>query len=212
MNPQQEERIHVFILECCLRYNIDESHGLKHARSCMKWAALLATSNPWLSLEEARMAIYAAGLHDMCDKKYTEPLEASERIFTWLTEDELWSHEDAEALINIINSMSYSWLKSRAVNGVPVYPEHGKWQRAYHIARHADLLDGYIVGRCFLYGKHVSPSISDEECWKNVKTLFENRVLKYVSDGWIFLPEAITFATLLDTAARRDLKNRNATY
>ena len=143
---------------------------------------------------------------------YLEPLEASERIFTWLTEDELWSHEDAEALINIINSMSYSWLKSRAVNGVPVYPEHGQWQRAYHIARHADLLDGYIVARCFLYGKHVSPSISDEECWKNVKILFENRVFKYVSDGWIFLPEAITFATLLDTAARRDLKHRNAAY
>ena len=211
MNPQEERSLSLFILECCIRYNIDESHGIKHAKACLKWADMLIQSNPDLTEAESRMALYAAGLHDMCDKKYTEPLEASERIFIWLTEQE-WSHEDAEALIHIINTMSYSWLKSQTVNGVPAYPDHGKWQRAYHIARHADLLDGYIVARCFLYGKHVSPYISDEECWRNVKNLFENRVLKYVSDGWIFLPEAITFATLLDTAARRDLKMRNATY
>ena len=165
-----------------------------------------------ISEEEARMAIYAAGLHDMCDKKYTEPVEASDRIRTWLTTCEGWSQEDANSLIAIINSMSYSWLKSRMEHGKPVYPDHGAWQRVYHIARHADLLEGYIVARCFLYGKHVTPSISDEECWKKVRDLFAIRVLRYVSDGWIFLPMAVSIAHDLDAVARRDLEMRNLTY
>jgi hypothetical protein len=174
----------------------------------MKWAGLLLQTDTEIGADECTMAIYAAALHDMCDKKYTDPVEASDRIFHWLVVNEAWSIENASSLIDIINSMSYSWLKNRVVNGIPNYPDHGKWQRAYHIARHADLLDGYIVSRCFLYGKHISPSISDDECWKKVKDLFDVRVFKYVSDGWIYLPEALPFAKLLEVRARRELKER----
>lgn len=202
-----EERLSNFIVECCRHYNIDESHGLKHSNACMKWARMLILAEKDISEEEQTMAIYAAGLHDMCDKKYTDPFEASMRIRKWLIEEK-WSKEAANALLAIVNSMSYSLLKSKAINGNPVYPQHGKWQRAYHIARHADLLDGYIVERCFLYGKHVNPSISDEDCWKKVIDLFEVRVLRYVSDGWIFLPAAITIAAQLDADARSELATR----
>ena len=206
-----EKRMGDFVLETCRRYDIDESHGLKHSTACMKWAIMLLAESD-ITDEESTMAIYAAGLHDMCDKKYTDPVEASARIHSWLIDSEGWQHDDASALIDIINTMSYSWLKSRMVDGVPCYPDHGKWQHAYHIARHADLLDGYIVARCFLYGKHANPSISDEECWQKVRTLFENRVFLYVSDGWIFLPEAVSIAAVLDAAARRHLDERTLTY
>jgi hypothetical protein len=207
-----EKRIEEFVIETCSRYTIDESHGLKHSTACMKWAIMLIQAESDITDEESTMAIYAAGLHDMCDKKYTDPIEASGRIHSWLVDSEGWQRDSASALIAIINTMSYSWLKSRTVDGVPCYPDHGKWQRAYHITRHADLLDGYIVARCFLYGKHANPSISDEECWKKVQILFENRVFLYVSDGWIFLPEAVSLASALDAISRRDLESRTLTY
>lgn len=207
-----ESRLEDFIRDCCAYYSIDESHGLKHSRGCMRLAGELLRAEQGVSDDETRMAIYAAGLHDMCDKKYTDPVEASDRIRRWLTTHEMWSKEDAESLIAIINSMSYSWLKSRMEHDTPVYPDHGAWQRAYHIARHADLLEGYIVARCFLYGKHVTPSLSDEECWKKVHDLFAIRVFRYVTDGWIFLPRAVSIAYELDAVARRDLETRNPIY
>jgi hypothetical protein len=212
ISEKAEKRLEEFVLSCCESYTIDESHGLKHSKGCMKWASMLVRADPNITEEQSMMAIYAAGLHDMCDKKYTDPVEASERILVWLIKGEGWPRHVAKALIAIINTMSYSWLKSRVVNGMLVFPDHGKWQKAYHIARHADLLDGYIVARCFLYGKHANPSISDEECWKKVRDLFEVRVFRYVSDGWIVLPEAVSLAAILDEKARSDLDMLNQTY
>jgi hypothetical protein len=105
--------------------------------------------------------------------------------------------------------MSYSKLKKAAeVTGYRVWPDHGIWQRAYHLTRHADLLDGYKVERCYIYQKHKSPDMSDDEAWGLVENLFEKRVLKYVSDGWITMPKAVQLAKSLDENARIVLINR----
>jgi hypothetical protein len=189
-----------FITECCEKQGIDESHGLKHSINCINWVYRLV-QHEQLDEHEFNMAIHAAALHDMCDKKYTNPEIASGIIHNWLLSQN-WSMEMANILISIINNMSYSLLKNRSNGGMAVFPNYGKWQRAYHLARHADLLDAFLVGRCFIYTQHIQPNIIDTECWKIVEELFYNRVFLYVSDGWITLPLAIQYSTYLEKEAK----------
>ena len=205
------EPLYEFIEGCCLKYGIDESHGLKHSKGCISWVEKLLSNETDVGDDERKMAIYSAALHDMCDKKYTNPAEASTHIHSWLL-TQGWDEEMANSLLKIINSMSYSALKKLAKDGVPVFPEHGTWQRAYHLARHADLLDAYLVGRCFLYTKHISPDIADEECWKIVEDLFKVRVFQYVVGGWIFLPKAIEYANELDALAKLSFLEKRWEY
>ena len=199
-----------FIQSHCEENGIEESHGLKHAINCVNWIHRLTNAEKY-RLEEVKMAIYAAALHDMCDKKYTIPEVASKKIHEWLLLQD-WSLEMADTLISIINNMSYSLLKGRANGGQPVFPDYGKWQRSYHLARHADLLDGYLVGRCFIYTKHVQPTISDNDCWNTVEELFYNRVFNYVSDGWITLPLAIQYSSYLEHEAKLCFSTKSFKY
>ena len=189
-----------FIEQQCMAQGIDESHGMKHSQNCVDWVNKLVLDESAITEDELQMAIYSAALHDMCDKKYTNIEIASKRIHEWLLFQN-WSLEMADTLISIITNMSYSLLKQRTVNGIPHYPNYGKWQRAYHLARHADLLDAYLVGRCYLYTKHIYPTIMDTECWKIVEDLFHVRVFRYVEDGWITMPLAIQYANDLEQEA-----------
>ena len=202
-------RVYSYIDECCKKYNIDESHGLKHSIDTVAWAKLLIAAEQSCDPAEERMILYSAALHDMCDAKYRNPMEASEEIRNWLIDSEQWSTEMATALEKIIMTMSYSKLKLKMLEGKPVYPDHGPWQRAYHIARHADLLEGYKVRRCMLYTKHRLPQETPEEYWPIVREVFYNRVLNYVSDGWIFLPKAIELSVALHRKAVLDLNHEN---
>jgi hypothetical protein len=198
----------LFIEQMCLKYNIDESHGIKHAKGTMLRAKQIILTLPKITEAESKIALYAAALHDMCDHKYTDVKKSSKEIYTWLTSESNWSTEEANALINIITTMSYSKLKSTFASGQS-FPDHGKWQMAYHIARHADLLEGYIVARCVLYNKHIYPEKSDDEHWLRAEELFRTRVFKYVSDGWIFLPGALAQVKGLEEEANRCLANRS---
>lgn len=192
----------------CLTYAIDESHGIKHAKGTMLRAQQIISSLPKITEAESKMALYAAALHDMCDHKYTDVEKSSKEIYEWLIDSSnLWSTEEAAALIHIITTMSYSKLKSTFASG-QTYPDHGKWQMAYHIARHADLLEGYIVARCVLYNKHIYPEKSDADHWLCAEELFRTRVFKYVSDGWIFLPGALAHVGKLEEEAHRCLLNK----
>jgi hypothetical protein len=194
-----------FIEQQCVKYNIDESHGLKHALGTISRAQDIMKLLDNVSDEERKMTIYAAGLHDMCDSKYTKTKEASDEIRDFLL-GEGWSIEDSDSLVGIINTMSYSKLKALNAdvltsNGVLIFPDHGKWQRAYHVARHADLLEGYIVARCVLYSMHFYPEKSDEESWSIAMELFRVRMFKYISDGWISLPGTKEMALVLEKEA-----------
>jgi hypothetical protein len=90
-----------------------------------------------------------------------------------------------------------------------MFPNHGKWQRAYHVARHADLLEGYIVARCVLYNIHLFPEKSMDDHWKRADELFQERVFTYISEGWIFLPGALAMASTLEQEARRCLQEKS---
>ena len=165
---------------------------------------------PKITESESKIALYAAALHDMCDHKYTDVKKSSKEIYEWLRNDSsnLWSDEESNAVIHIITTMSYSKLKNAFASGQG-FPDHGKWQMAYHIARHADLLEGYIVARCVLYNTHIYPEKSDDEHWLRAEELFRTRVFKYVSDGWIFLPGALAQVKGLEEEAHRCLENRS---
>lgn len=197
-----------FIEKRCEILGIDESHGLKHSKAVVQWANQLIEADEEISEEEKRMIIYASALHDMCDSKYTDVEQASQVIKAWLLEQG-WDMENAEALIGIITTMSYSKLKKASETvGHRVWPDHGRWQLAYHITRHADLLDSYKVERCYQFQKHKFPQMDEEETWRIVQQLFEVRVFRYVSDGWISLPKAVALASNLECHARIILKNR----
>ena len=193
-----------FIDEMCKRYSIDESHGLKHAMGTMKRAQDILDQLDNVSDDERRIALYAAALHDTCDHKYTDVDVASTQIREWLLLKQGWSVNHADVLLNIITTMSYSQVKK-----LTVYPDHGPWQRAYHVARHADLLEGYIVARCVLYDMHIHPGRSEDEHWLRAEELFRERVFTYVSEGWIFMPEALKEVPRLEAEAIRCLKERS---
>jgi hypothetical protein len=197
-----------FIEQQCIKYGIDESHGLKHAQGTYIRANAILSGLSEVSDEERKMTLYAAALHDTCDSKYTPVDEAASEIAYFLR-TQLWSPEMIVALINIVTSMSYSKLKRSHNSGQIDFPNHGKWQRAYHVARHADLLEGYIVARCVLYNIHIFPEKSMKEHWKRANELFEERVFTYVSEGWIFLPGALTMAASLEQEARRCLEEES---
>ena len=203
------EKLYAFIETCCLIQGIDDSHGLKHAKSCLDWFdTLIIHENEELSEEEHIVGTYSIALHDMCDHKYTDVAAAIPLLRDFLVTQ--IGIEYADACIAIITTMSYS--KMHRINGVIVFPDHGKWQRVYHLVRHADLLDAYNVGRCFAYTRHSYPLASDETCWKIVQGVFDNRIFKYVSDGCIFLHSALCLVVPLEEKARIALSEKDNSY
>jgi hypothetical protein len=204
------QKVYEFIEKCCLEQGIDDSHGLIHSKHTVEWAELLMDSLNVYE-DERKFVMYGAALHDMCDSKYIEVEKGQAIIYQWLL-DTGWEPDVANALIQVIGSTSYTKLKQARIKGEIVYPTHGKWQRAYHIIRHADLLDAYKVERCMLYNMHIHPEMASSDAWKVVSTLFENRVFNYVSEGWLFYPKALELVPDLEKKAREDIKNSGFVY
>jgi hypothetical protein len=196
-----------FVQGQCIKYGIDESHGLKHAKGTWIRAAKIIKSLDNVREDEERVALCAATLHDMCDSKYCPLEEASRDIRDFLLDIQM-DPEEIQAVLDIVSTMSYSKLKRAMVDGVIHYPDHGRWQRAYHIARNADLLEGYIVARCVLYNKHIYPTKTEDEHWKRAEQLFNERVFLYASEGWINLPGALAMVPDLEEEAKRCLSER----
>lgn len=186
-----------FITKTCLEYDIDESHGLKHAQDCILWVCILQDN---LSLDELIIAIYSAALHDMCDSKYMDVSIGLENIKRWLITQYVEDHH-IQVILNIISTMSYSKLKSQRIHDTIVFPDHGIYNTVYHLVRHADLLDAYKVNRCILYQKRLNPNLSEEECLLCVRKVFDERIFKYVKDGWITLPSALVHVPELTKTA-----------
>jgi hypothetical protein len=195
------ERLFAFIEDICEEYNIDESHGLIHAKDCIMFAETIMDAD--CDAKERNMIRYAAALHDCVDKKYTPVEEASRKVRDFLL-SEGWLPDMADALLRIINTMSYSYLQAQRVNGTNVFPDHGPWQRVYHTVRQADLLCSYRVERCYQYQKHISPTMGEDECWKRVEALFQIRMFQYVTNMWITSPAAQALVPdLIHDACRR---------
>ena len=171
------------VMEFTKKYNIDESHSLKHSMEVLRFAENIYASelglNPSL-LTQKETIMASAILHDMCDRKYVSDEAAAIheiRVYMagFLTECEL------DVVVSIITTMSYSKVKK---NG---YPDLGEYQLAYHIVREADLLAAYDIDRCIIFGMSVD-KLAYSVAVERAKLLFVDRVLKYRSDG-LFVTE-----------------------
>jgi len=142
--------IYNFLINRCIRLNIDESHAIKHSMDVLKYSQKILndekkqSNNQHLNYNE-KVIYTSAILHDMCDKKYMDPSQGLNEIKNFLKNTE-YKENDINNIIQIMNTMSYSTVKK---NG---FPNLGIYQKEYHIVREADLLSGYDVERCMVYG------------------------------------------------------------
>jgi HD superfamily phosphodiesterase len=165
-----------YVIRFSKLYNIDESHALKHSMETFRLANEIyndeVKKNPYL--EEQQDIIYVSSiLHDMCDKKYMVEKMGLNLINQYM--GEYLSKPKLDVMSNIITTMSYSKVTQ---NG---FPKLGKYQLAYHIVREADLLSGYDIDRCIIYGIMVEKLQYDSAVIRAIE-LFDNRILKYKED------------------------------
>ena len=170
-----------FIKTTCHRYNIDESHGMKHALDVYKYSRNLVSSEcenvPHL-LQQKSVIYTSALLHDTCDKKYMDESEGILNIHLFLNSTQCYSKVETDIILKIIQTMSYSKVK---VNG---FPTLGIYQKAYHIVREADLLTAYDFDRGLLYTMN-NYKIEYKIAFALANDLYQQRMAKHIEHGLI---------------------------
>ena len=192
-----------FVITISKRFDIDESHSLKHSMDVFHTSNKIFTNelvkNPYL--HEQKTIIYVSAiLHDMCDKKYMNEIEGVQNIKECMTN--YMTDNDINIMCKIISTMSYSKVRT---NG---YPNLGKYQLAYHIVREADLLTAYDIERCIIYGVMVEKN-DYVSAVDRAKNLFTNRVLKYREDKLFITNYSKNLSLKLHNKALSDLNNLN---
>jgi hypothetical protein len=165
------------VTELCKKYNIDESHGVRHSMEVLKFAEDIFCSEVQKNLyikSQKNIIIVASIIHDMVDHKYVKDqqeaiLYIKNKLKECLTKIEL------DTVINIITTMSYSKVQ---LNG---YPDLGDYQLAYHIVREADLLASYDINRCIIYSM-CNKDKSYTDAFDEAKVLLNIRLMKYRND------------------------------
>jgi HD superfamily phosphodiesterase len=166
-----------YVINTSKKYNIDESHALKHSMDVFHYANKIVhaefPNNRFLEHQTDIISISAI-LHDMCDKKYVNENNGIIEIDNFMKD--YMNLQQREMVSNIVSTMSYSTVKT---NG---YPNFDAYQLAYHIVREADLLTAYDIDRCIIYGM-MKENLSYKDSAQRAVALFEHRVLKYRSDN-----------------------------
>ena len=164
------------VMLLCKKFNIDESHSLKHSMEVYNFALRIYVSelpmNVYLE-EQKDIIMLAAILHDTIDKKYVNEADGIEEIRKYL--NGVVTSEKLDIIFQIITTMSYSTVKK---NGFPLL---GDYQLAYHIVREADLLAAYDLDRCIIY-RMMHGKCNYTDALFESKKLFENRILNYRKD------------------------------
>jgi hypothetical protein len=173
-----------YVLMISSKYNIDESHSLKHSMDVLHFAHDIYSREvikyPILKKQE-RMVYVAAVIHDMCDKKYMTEEQGIKNVQDYLEKD--LKDNELSMIKEIISTMSYSTVKK---NG---FPYLGPYQHAYHIVREADLLAAYDFDRCMMYKMHLygmSTDMDIRDVFDDAERLFETRVFKHNEDGLFY--------------------------
>jgi len=166
------------VMHLTKKYNIDESHSLKHSMEVMRFAYEIFASeriaNPHIVSQET-IILAAAILHDMCDRKYVPDEAAAIQEIRDFMAGHLTT-EELDIIVSIITAMSYSKVKKSG------YPDLGEWQLAYHIVREADLLAAYDIDRCVIFGMAVT-KLNYTDAFARATEIYRERVLTYRSDG-----------------------------
>ena len=177
MNMKLFNELSKFILHTSSKFKIDDSHNIMHSMNVLHFAHNIYEHELPIhpGLKDHKNIIYlSATLHDMCDNKYMDEKEGLARISDFL--DTQIPERDTEAITSIINTMSYSKVKSKG------FPDLGIYQKAYHVVREADLLSAYDFDRCIIYDMKVNNKPFDESFYR-ADELFQNRVFKHAEDG-----------------------------
>ena len=182
------------------KFNIDESHSLKHSMEVYNFALKIYESELEMNhyLEQQKdIIILAAILHDTIDKKYVDESVGLEEIRNYMTDH--ISPEKIEIIFQIITTMSYSTVKK---NGFPLLNEY---QLAYHIVREADLLAAYDIDRCIIYAMY-KKGMNYTEGVNAATSLFEDRVFKHKSDKLFVTNYSKRVSMQLHKKAKKDVE------
>ena len=188
-----------FVMILCKKFNIDESHSLKHSMEVYNFALRIYESelpmNTYLE-EQKDIIVVAAILHDTIDKKYVAEEDGIEEIRKYL--NDVMAPEKLSVIFQIITTMSYSTVKK---NGFPLL---GDYQLAYHIVREADLLAAYDIDRCIMYSMYKK----NENYLKALDTaivLFEHRVFRHRKDRLFVTNYSKKLSVKLHKKAKKDI-------
>jgi HD superfamily phosphodiesterase len=188
------------------KYNIDESHGIKHSMDVVKFAHNIFSAelinNPELN-DQINVVYISALLHDMCDKKYMDENEGIRNLEEFIGIS--LNYEELNAIKNIIGTMSYSKVMK---NGRAEFPDLGKWQLAYNIVREADLLAAYDFDRCMIYNMEKKSGDFDSS-FVDAKQLFDNRVFKHFEHGLFLTDKGKELGRMLHISAIDTIKMWN---
>jgi len=158
--------------------NIDESHGLSHSLNILDYANKIyedeLQKTPIL-IHSQKIIIASAVIHDMCDHKYINETQGAQNIVNFLKEETDMTLDEIAVTHNIITTMSYSKVKNYG------YPQMGKYQKAYHIVREADLLCSYDFNRAIIYDMEKN-NCTMKDAFDNSCKLFTKRMLQYCND------------------------------
>jgi hypothetical protein len=190
-----------YVVDTSLKYNIDESHALKHSMEVFGYAKqnydLEIKKNSFLSTQKEIIYMAAIG-HDMCDKKYMNEDEGIIRYKQHLSH--YMTPNNLDIMGQIIGTMSYSKTKK---NG---FPELGEYQLAYNIVREADLLSAYDIDRCIIYGMYCEKTHYYASLQRALK-LFDNRVFKMRDDNLFFTQFGQSESLKLHNMAKIKIEN-----
>jgi HD superfamily phosphodiesterase len=174
-------KICTFINHACNRYNIDESHGIKHALDVYKNCRniIIHETNMQHVLNEQQNIIYTAALlHDTCDKKYMDEDEGIKNIENFLDTTKCYSNVEKNIIIKIIQTMSYSKVKEYG------FPELGPYTLSYHVVREADLLAAYDFDRGLIFTMN-HYNVDYKNAFTMAKDLYATRMAKQLEQGLI---------------------------
>jgi HD superfamily phosphodiesterase len=187
------------VMILCKKFNIDESHSLKHSMEVYNFALRIYESEllTHAYLEQQKdIIIIAAILHDTIDKKYVAEEIGIAEICEHLKDS--IDIEKLNIIFKIITTMSYSTVKK---NGFPVL---GEYQLAYHIVREADLLAAYDIDRCIMYSMYTK-QMGYLASLEAAIVLFKNRVLRHRKDRLIITTFSKKLSIKLDKKAKSDI-------
>ena len=188
------------VMVLCKKFNIDESHSLKHSMEVYNFALRIYESELLMNayLEEQKdIIVLAAILHDTIDKKYVDEGDGIEEIRKYL--NGLVTPEKLDVIFQIITTMSYSTVKK---NGFPLL---GDYQLAYHIVREADLLAAYDIDRCIMYSMYTK-NANYSEALDAAIVLFDHRVLKHRKDRLFVTNYSKKLSVKLHKKAKEDIE------
>ena len=190
-----------YVVQTSQKYNIDESHALKHSMDVLHFSNQIYQNelmlNPLLNSQK-EIIFVSSILHDMCDKKYMNEQFGIQEMCAYM--QNYVEEPKLNVVSEIISTMSYSKVKKYG------YPELGMYQNAYHIVREADLLAAYDLDRCIIY-QMMHEKYSYTESLQVAIDLFHTRILRYIEDDLFVTDYSKKKAAELHIKALKDIEN-----